>query len=231
MIDTSKLDVIILSGGSGSRFCSETPKTFITVKNRVLILYPIFAFASMSFVDNIVLVVGDSCPLELIKDNPIMKKIHIVRGGKQRPDSVYAGLNELSKISQHSKYVAIHDGARPFVPESVVANAFDLCKKIGASAPGLPVTDTIKEIDDNHNISKHLKRANLVGIQTPQIFEFNKIFDIYQSQNEMMTVTDDTQLINGEVGIVEGSRDLMKLTYPEDLLLAEKIAEKYEFLF
>lgn len=230
MLRNLKLDVVLLSGGSGTRFGSDIPKTFIKVKGRTLILYPLLAFASMSFVRNIVLVVGDY-PIDCISNEDVMSRVKIVKGGKTRFDSVYNGLQYLNNLDNNSDFVAIHDAARPFVPENVIKNMYHICQKESAVAPGIPVTDTIKSVDENNFVVSHLQRSNLRAIQTPQMFKFDLIYNAYLNCTDKSKITDDTQLISQKIFLAEGSRDLFKLTYPEDLLLCERMADKYDFLF
>ena len=228
---TDKLDVIILSGGQGSRFGGSLPKTFIKIKNRVLIEYPIFAFRKTDFVDKIILVVGKNAPIELINKTIKEQNITVVQGGLERYDSVYNGLQALANMTTHNRNVAIHDGARAFVPNQVISDTFQACVAYHAAAPGLNVTDTIKQINSNGFIDKHLQRKSLIQIQTPQIFDFDLIWSAY-NKCDLSGITDDTQLIEQsgtQVKITQGSRDLFKLTYPEDLILADTVAKRYEF--
>ena len=192
-------------------------------------MYPLLAFASMPFVNHIILVVGKECPLDRIANEPIMSRVTIVQGGATRTDSVRNGLNVLSGLSDHSSYIAIHDGARPFVPTDVVQNVLLAASECGISAPGLPLTDTVKRISADGIVTEHLRRTELTAIQTPQIFSYDILTELYQ-HNCATSVTDDTELASltgHSVKIVSGSRDLNKLTYPEDLLLAEKMADRY----
>ena len=224
-----KLDVILLSGGSGSRFGGSVPKTFIEVKGRTLILYPLLAFASMPFVHQIVLVVGQGCPLELIENEPVMNNVTIVQGGETRTDSVRNGLEALSRIADCGEYIAVHDGARPFVPAEVIQNVLTAAVRHGIAAPGIPVTDTIKRLNPNNIVSEHLRRDELTAIQTPQIFRRDIIEHLYHHHSKN-AVTDDTELaaLTGhQTKIVPGSRDMFKVTYPEDIILAERVAERY----
>lgn len=224
-----KLDVILLSGGSGSRFGGSVPKTFIAVKGRTLILYPLLAFSSMSFINHIVLVVGQECPLERIKNEPVMSNVTIVQGGETRTDSVRNGLETLSRMADCGEYIAVHDGARPFVPAEVIQNVLTAAVRHGIAAPGIPVTDTIKRISADGIVTAHLRRDELTAIQTPQIFRYDILTDLY-SHNCAKSVTDDTELaaLTGhQTKIVSGSRDMFKVTYPEDILLAEQVAQRY----
>ena len=233
MTDTSrlpKLDVILLSGGSGSRFGGSVPKTFIEVKGRTLILYPLLAFSSMSFVNHIVLVVGQECPLELIKNESVMSGVTIVQGGESRTDSVRNGLETLCRMTDCGEYIAVHDGARPFVPADVIQNVLTAAVRHGIAAPGVPVTDTIKRLNPNNIVSEHLRRDELTAIQTPQIFRRDILEHLYHHHSAKNIVTDDTELaaLTGhQTKIVPGSRDMFKITYPEDILLAERVAERY----
>lgn len=221
------LDLILLSGGSGSRFGSDVPKTFISVNGRTLIMYPLLAFASMPFVERIILVVSRQCPLDMIESEPVMSRVTVVYGGVTRTESVGSGLRSLSE-SRHADYVAVHDGARAFVPSDVVQSVLAAAAVYGIAAPGVPVTDTVKRISDDGIVTEHLRRDELTAIQTPQIFRYDILSKLYS--HNCAGTTDDTELASLyglPAKIVPGSRDLFKITYPEDIVFAEQTARRY----
>ena len=178
---------------------------------------------------SIIRICDDCASYEVIADEPVVSRVTIVQGGETRTDSVRNGLNVLSDLPNHSDYVAIHDGARPFVPVDVVQNVLAAAAECGIAAPGLPLTDTVKRISADGIVAEHLRRTELTAIQTPQIFWYDILAELYK-HNCATFVTDDTELASltgHSVKIVSGSRDLNKLTYPEDLLWAERIAQRY----
>ena len=137
---------------------------------------------------------------------------------------------------ENCDYVYIHDGARPFVTEEILVRAEEAVKKYGGCVVGMPSKDTVKIADENQLIAQTPKRSLVWTVQTPQVFSYDLIRKAYEKarQGSMEAVTDDAMVAeaygNIRIPLIEGSYENIKITTPEDLLIAERILEKAEIL-
>lgn len=142
----------------------------------------------------------------------------LVPGAETRQKSVY---NALRSIKGKPDIVLIHDGARPFVTEKIILDTIDAVEKHGAAVPGITPTDTQKEIDENGFIVRHLQRAMLTAVQTPQGFQFEKLLQAHEKAiADGKEYTDDTEIWGNYIGpvkAIEGDVNNIKITYPGDL--------------
>lgn len=219
--------VIILSGGRGKRMGADISKQFISINDKPMLYYTIKKFMDNKLIDEIILVLPkdeiDYCKTEVLEKNGL-KVDKIVEGGKERQDSVFNGL----KAIERADIVLIHDGARPFVTDRIIEEGISSAKKFKAAAPGVMPKDTIK-IKDEDGLSKEtLKRENLVSVQTPQVFDYNLILDCHKKIKENnLKVTDDTMVVEKfghRVFLYDGEYTNIKITTPEDLILAKYLA-------
>ncbi len=233
-----KTVAVVLAGGSGSRMKSEVKKQYIEIGGKPLIYYSLKAFEE-SIVDDIVLVVprGD---VELVKKDIVEKygfdKVTaVVEGGLARYHSVRLGL---LAADPSCDYAFIHDGARPFVNRDMIMRNLAAVKEFKACATGMPAKDTVK-IADEKGFAASTPDRNLVWtIQTPQTFSFKMILDLYmrldREEGELMArgvnITDDAMVVeyftDTKVKLVEGSYDNIKITTPEDIVVAEAILDR-----
>ena len=232
-----KVTAIVLAAGSGSRMKSSTKKQFMELKGKPILWYSLFAFEEYG-VDQIILVTGkediEYCKKEIVEKYGFSKVQHIVEGGKERYHSVAIGLDSISSCD----FVFIHDGARPVVTEDILERALCCVREYEACVVGMPVKDTIKIADREGNIASTPERKLVWTIQTPQAFALPLIKGAYQNllqkEKELLkagiSVTDDAMVIETLTGhpvrLVEGSYENIKLTTPEDLVIAEKILNK-----
>ncbi|MGP1587362.1 MAG: 2-C-methyl-D-erythritol 2,4-cyclodiphosphate synthase [Treponemataceae bacterium] len=162
---------------------------------------------------------------ELLEENKT--QVYFVDGGKTRQLSVKNAMEVLKKTNP-PEFVAIHDGARPWVDERTVSDCLEAAKKNKAAAPIIDVVDTIKEIDsENTLIKKHLKRNELGAIQTPQVFDFELLLKAHnKALKDELNFTDDTELwahyIEYPVSYVRGNIENKKITYKDDVDLSYK---------
>lgn len=219
--------VIILSGGRGKRMGSDISKQFISLNDKPILYYTIKKFMDNKLIDEIILVLPkdeiDYCKREVLEKNGL-KVDKIVEGGKERQDSVFNGL----KAIEETDIVLIHDGARPFVTDKIIEEGISSAKKFKAAAPGVMPKDTIK-IRDKDGLSKEtLKREELVAVQTPQVFDYNLILECHTKIKENnIKVTDDTMVVEKfghRVFLYDGEYTNIKITTPEDLILAKYLA-------
>ena len=152
----------------------------------------------------------------------ISKVKAIVEGGKERYHSVFEGLKQTSDAD----YVLIHDGARPFVNQDIIRRCMQEVQKYQACVVGMPVKDTIKIADEGGYAKQTPDRKNVWMIQTPQTFSYALIYEAYEEmlKTEDTAITDDAMVLERIKGkkskLIEGSYRNIKITTPEDLLIA-----------
>ncbi|SFC80667.1 2-C-methyl-D-erythritol 4-phosphate cytidylyltransferase [Clostridium uliginosum] len=223
------VSAIIVAGGKGKRMGTVQSKQYINLNGKPILYYTIKNFLKNDLIDKVILVVPSNeieyCKRKILEPN-LLKIDKIVAGGKERYDSVYNGLIE----AQGSEIVLIHDGVRPFASEKIIEDAIKHAKMYGAAAPGVTPKDTIK-IKDEDNFSSHTpKRSKLVAVQTPQAFRFDMIYDCHKKIREKgVLITDDTMVVEyfgNKVYLYEGEYNNIKITTPEDLIIAEYLVSK-----
>jgi 2-C-methyl-D-erythritol 4-phosphate cytidylyltransferase len=220
-----QVSAIIAAGGQGRRMNSSISKQFLNIKGHPILYYTLNKFEKMDNIKSIVLVTSSDY-IEYTREKIIkryrLKKIQIVEGGKERQDSVYNGLRELSP---QTDIVVIHDGVRPFVPIKIIENSIAAAVKFKAVGVAVPVKDTIKVVDANNTIKNTPDRKTLWAMQTPQTFIYDVIMKAYEkAMSEGFYGTDDTVLVerlNLPVKIIEGAYENIKITTPEDIIFAE----------
>lgn len=221
-----KYTAIVLAAGMGKRMNSSVPKQYLTLAGRPVLYYALKAFEE-SDVTDIVLVVGEGevsyCREEIVEKYALRKISAVIEGGKERYYSVYEGL----KAAKGADYVLIHDGARPLVTGEIIRRAIRTVQQEQACVVGMPVKDTIKIIGEDGRAEATPDRNRLWQIQTPQVFSYDMIFDAYEwviGQADI-AVTDDAMVLECATGrkvkVIEGSYENIKITTPEDLLIAE----------
>lgn len=228
-----KCTAIILAAGQGKRMNSKVQKQFLMLKGRPLLYYSLACFQKSSAIDDIIVVTGKDC-IEYCKEGIIdlyhfSKVSHVVPGGKERYDSVYAGLC----ACEDSDYVFIHDGARPFITEEIIQRTKAAVMEYGACIAGMPSKDTVKLADEEQMVAQTPQRSRVWMIQTPQVFEYALIkeaHEIARAHSDMEGITDDAMVVESykkaRVRLVEGAYENIKITTPEDILVAEKFLEK-----
>ncbi len=233
MIDTLRIGAVILAGGRGSRMHSDVQKQYMLLNGRPLIAYALEAFEN-SCADDLVLVTGageaDFVQAQILSKLKLKKLRAIVTGGKERYHSVYEGLKALKNCD----YVLIHDGARPLVTEDIIGRSAKAAVQDGACVAGMPVKDTIKVADPNAFAVSTPDRSSLWQIQTPQAFSYPLIRQAYDCLMEnpdlQKGITDDAMVVErfggARVRLVEGSYENLKVTTPEDLVLAEALLQR-----
>lgn len=223
-----RMIAIILAAGRGKRMECELPKQFILLQDLPMIAHTLRAFQEAREIEKIILVcaAGEEKyyhPEALINFG-VTKPIQVINGGKERQDSVYCGL---TGITGDWSYVIIHDGARPLVTADLISRVAAEVRIIGAVTVGVPVKDTIKRTDSAGLINETLVREGLWHIQTPQAFRLELILKAHeQAKSAGFYGTDDASLVErlGEpVKIVPGSYENLKITTPEDIIVAETI--------
>ena len=233
MTDTFRIGAVILAGGRGSRMHSDIQKQYMLLDGRPLIAYALEAF-ERSCADDLVLVTGageaEFVQKEILPPLGLTKLRSIVTGGKERYHSVYEGLKAL----RNCDYVLIHDGARPLVTEAVISRAVQAAVQNDACVVGMPVKDTIKVADAHGFAESTPDRSLLWQVQTPQAFAYPLVRGAYDrlmaDETLQKGITDDAMVVEHlsgtKVRLVEGSYENLKVTTPDDLVLAEALLKK-----
>lgn len=221
-----KVTAIVLAAGKGSRMNSDIPKQYLTLLGKPVLFYSLQAFEK-SGADEIILVTGsgeqDYCKNEIIEKYQIKKVTHIVEGGAERYHSVYQGL----QAAEGTDYVLIHDGARPLISSKIINNAIRMVKETGACIVGMPAKDTIQLVDEAGTICSTPDRRNTWLAQTPQCFNYQLALSSYNKAiaSGDTTITDDAMVAqrygNTRVIMMEGGYENIKVTTPEDIMVAE----------
>ena len=223
-----KTTAIVLAAGKGKRMLSEVPKQYMEICGKPILYYSLKAFED-SCIDEIILITASDeinyCQEEIVKKFGFKKVVHVIAGGRERYDSVYSGLI----ACEDADYVFIHDGARPFITKEEIKTLLLEVQRYDACVAGMPVKDTIKIVDNNNNVVETPKRENVWMIQTPQVFKYSLIKDAYDALNKdsIKEVTDDAMVLekysNRHVKVVKLSYRNIKITTPEDILIAETL--------
>ncbi len=212
--------VVLLCAGKGIRLKSKVDKAFVRLGGVPLFYYSYRIFKKIKGLSQIVIVAKKKY-FPLIRRKIKDKRLFLVEGGRRRQDSVYKGL---LLLQDKVDYVFVHDGARPFVTTKLIERLKREVLKSKAVVPALKVSEAIKSVKRGV-ISRSLDRSNLWFVQTPQVFKKGLLFKAHKKFRRI-SVYDDAELVghlNKPIRIVEGERWNIKITYPEDLILARAI--------
>lgn len=217
---TSKFALILLAGGSGLRMGVDIPKQFIEIHNKPILFYTVEAFLTFN-PDLDVFVALPENQVEywnsITEGWNYKRKVNIVYGGKERFFSVKNCLDVMDGYN----CVAIHDGVRPILSQEFLERIFSFKQSDGGWVPVIPLVDSIRQrVNENETIS--VRRADFCAVQTPQIFDFEKIKQAYE-QPYVESFTDDASVFEhfGEkVSIFTGEPSNKKITTQEDLIFA-----------
>lgn len=226
----TKLSVIIPAAGSGVRMGSPVPKPFIELGGKSILYHTLKRFlVCEQLVEVLISCQAEYMPQvkEIFKDlNHSSVEFKIVEGGSERQYSIY---NALQQVDERVDLVAVHDAVRPFVKKEQIEECCSVATKYGGAVLGVPAKDTIKKVDRHNIIQETPDRSFLWQAQTPQVFQKELLLKAYENAiKEKLVGTDDSSLverIGGEVVMVEGDRENLKITYPIDLEVAELILE------
>ena len=224
---------IIVAGGSGSRMGTKVHKQFLELQGKPILAYTLDVFQQSASIDGIVLVVGRG-EEEYVRNGIVdaygfSKVTQITAGGTERYESVYAGL----QYCEQAEYVFVQDAVRPFVTEEILRRGLETVRQYGSAVCGVPSKDTVKITDQEGVVRETPSRDTVWIVQTPQIFPYVLLKDAYervmgagQSTLSGKTITDDAMIVEStgaEVRMFMGDYRNIKITTPEDLLIAEAL--------
>ena len=216
------LSAIIVAAGSSTRVGFD--KLFAILAGRPVIEYSIEAFERTRCVDEII-VVGRETTMDSLR--PLITQFQKLRvvlpGGNRRQDSVRAGLDAISKTD----FIAVHDAARPLITAKEIERVFAAAVEHGAAALAVPVRETLKIADSNQCVIGSIDRENVFAMQTPQIFARKILVEAYNRvAKDSFAITDEVSAVQhagGQAMIVRAEDHNPKITFPNDLALAELI--------
>ena len=218
---------IILASGTGSRYGADIPKQFVKIAGKTILEHTIEVFEKAEKVDDIIIVITPeyrSMAEEILLKNNYKKVTKLLNGGEIRKDSSYIGI---SSIEDEEANVLIHDCARPFLTQKIISDCIEALKTYSAVDVAIPSTDTIVKIDENNIIQSIPHRANLRRGQTPQCFKLSVIKKAHELSKDDKNFTDDCGLVVkynlAEVYVVEGDVENIKVTYPSDIFMADRL--------
>lgn len=214
--------VVIVAGGSGKRMGADVPKQFLELAGRPVLMHTIERFRAFSDKIEIITVLPENQLrhwIELQCQYAFNIPHTLVKGGIHRFNSVRNGL----KFVNVPSLVAIHDGVRPFVSIETIKRCFDEAEKSGNAIPAVTPVDSLRVIAGEG--TEPLNRMNIRLIQTPQVFNSELLKKAY-SQQYSADFTDDATVVEKmgvRINIVEGNRENIKITNPEDLLISKAL--------
>ena len=222
---------IIVAAGSGSRFKSTTPKQYVEIHGKPLLVHTLERFEAARSINSVILVLSEDRIefFESVAQRFQLGKIFaVVSGGATRAESVRNGLDA---VAFEEGIVAVHDGARPLVSPDEIDETIEKAKFTGAACLVAPVTDTIKTINGKE-IANTLDREKLRRALTPQAFRVELLRKAFEESELSDAVTDECYLVEKlghPIAFVEGSARNIKVTHSDDLILAEAFLRTAKF--
>lgn len=237
---------VVLAAGKGRRMGGNTAKQYMEIGGKPLVAYALEVFEASPVIDEIILMT-DAGHMEYVQTEIVeaygLKKVSTIgAGGGERYESVWKALctimdqeeweDEARCRARQEGYVFIHDGARPFVTPEIIARAYEDVVRWKACVVGMPVKDTIKLVDTDSCIVDSPRRSLVWQAQTPQVFAVPLIAEAFarQMKEDCSNVTDDAMVVEAQMGVkihmTQGSYENIKITTPEDLLIAETMLNK-----
>ena len=220
MSTDGKVTAILLGAGSSTRM-NGVDKIMMPLLSCPLFSYSLERLEESLRINSIVVVAAEdneTAIRSIVDDRPASKVSAVCIGGLRRQDSVQHGLRHVIDAT----HVLVHDGARPLIDEGMIERGLDAVLKNSAAIAAVPVKDTIKRAGDDMLVLETVPREHLWSVQTPQLFEVNLLRNAHRKVQE--EVTDDATMVERlghEVKIFMGSYKNIKVTTPEDAVVAE----------
>jgi len=221
-----KAIAIIPAGGKGKRSGFSAPKQYLKFRGKELIVYTLEVFQKSNLIDEIVVSAEPAYFTlfnKLIKDYNLSKVKNIVEGGEERQDSVYNALKSIK--ANDDDLIAVHDAARPLLPDVVLTNAINTAKEKGNALVCIKARDTL--LKGERTVKEYFDRKEIYYVQTPQIFPYKILKKAMKKAYERNFIgTDESMLVKElgvEINIVEGSMFNFKVTTMTDIEMFEKL--------
>lgn len=222
---------IIPAAGSGKRMGGGTAKQLLPLRGHPVLAYTLAVFQAAAEIEGIILVVPqdlvDRCLADIVRTYSFSKVTDVVPGGAERQESVHMAL---ARVPSDCQTVVVHDGVRPLLTPNTLAGVLAASRGKPGLVVGVPVRDTIKVIDELGRVRETPRRETLWAAQTPQVFPTEILREAYRrALEDGFAGTDDASLVERlgyPVEVFPGSGENLKITAPEDLLLAEAILQR-----
>lgn len=219
---------LIPAAGMGKRMGASVNKQYLHLGGMPIVARTIAVFEQSPLIDAIYLVIPADeihyCREHVVEAYGFRKVVKIVAGGRERQNSVMNGLSAMREDVSDLDVVLIHDGVRPLITEKLLQASIDIARAGGSAVVAVPSKDTLKTVA-NGIVTGTPDRGGLWQAQTPQTFRFGVIYAAHQAaESDHFAGTDDAALIErigGQVRVVQGTYCNIKITTPEDLVLAE----------
>jgi len=228
-----KVAAIITTAGQGRRMGVDTPKQYLEVQGRPIIVHTLERFSQIPGIDQLVVVVPPS-DVESFGEDVISRygfppQWKVVAGGAVRQDSV---MNGLKALTDDVDVVIVHDGVRPFISPEVIERSIHKANECGACVVAMPLKETVKRVGEDEAVNETVDRSVLWGAQTPQTFKAEILREAYDAAyRDNFTGTDEAMLVERlghTVKVVRGDYRNIKITTAEDLIIAEAIAAQFK---
>ena len=217
-----RVAAIVVGAGSGERMGSD--KIFAGLAGKPVIAWPLDVLQGCEAINEIILVLHKDkmeAGKKLVEQRGLTRVSAICEGGRLRQDSVKKGLGQVHGC----RWVLVHDGARPFLTDKLIEDGIEAVKQTGAAAAAVSLIDTVKEVDGDSLVIRTLERGLLRAVQTPQVFRADILKEAYLALKGEFT--DDAAVVERagyKVKLYSGDDRNIKITTPQDLLLAEMTA-------
>jgi len=206
-------------------------KPYLLLAQKPILAHTLSPFEASPLVDEVIVIVApgevEYCQREVIEAFHISKVNQVLAGGKERQDSIWEGLK---RVPPDCEIVIIHDGARPLATRRFIESSIEAARRYGAVVTAIPLKDTVKMVSREREVIETPSRHMLMAIQTPQTFQFALIRKAYEkAYRDGFYGTDDSSLVERigiKVRVIPGMYENLKITTPEDLILAEALLER-----
>jgi 2-C-methyl-D-erythritol 4-phosphate cytidylyltransferase len=231
-VDKQQLALIIPAAGSGERLGEDVPKPYLELAGKTILEHTLSRFQEVPGLGEVIVSASDphlEQTAELLNKLFPDKVTHVVKGGRERQDSIR---NALGKISGKTGLIAVHDAVRPFVDPEDIERCIAEASRWGGAVLAVPARDTIKVAGPNNEIVQTPDRSTLWQAQTPQVFWAALLREAYDHADKYDVLgSDDSSLVEkvgGKIVLVKGSGKNFKITYPFDLDVAGYLLKQGE---
>ena len=229
--------LLLMMGGSGTRFGADIPKQYIEVDGIPIFAYILKKYGMMKEIDEIV-IVSNKDWLEFANDWAkkcnLKAEYHVVEGGQTRSESVFNGLKEISKFASDEDVILIHDATHPYVDVQGTCDVINAVNEHGAATLGVFQYDTVYRMNEEHFIEAVVPRQKIVVGASPEAFRFKDIYNIYANSSEeefeKMTSAGAIAIAHGiDMKVIQADVINLKITYQNDMKVFKKLVKTYFF--
>lgn len=225
-----KTSAIIVAAGTGSRMNANINKQYLKLCGRPVLVHTIEAFERSPYISEIIVVIHQQDRglfEEIVMPFGFRKISAVVDGGADRQASVYNGLGH---VHPQSSIISVHDGARPLITAGIIHESIMIAQRYGVSCVGVPVKDTIKQVNPDKTVAITPDRSGLWAVQTPQVFQREILVRVHEKALEDGYRGTDDSVLAERLGIpvmmVPGSYTNIKITTHDDLVFAEAVLKQ-----